>query len=76
MSVIEYWFGIIICFSCIGLLDRFLQQCVTSPNASNNGFVTQKNLQLIAVATFLIAAKVEVSVCEEMDCLGNHAVNS
>ncbi len=41
-------------FSCIGLLDRFLQQ-------STNGFVTQKNLQLIAVATFLIAAKVEVS---------------
>jgi hypothetical protein len=24
------------------------------------GFVTQKNLQLIAVATFLLAAKVEV----------------
>jgi hypothetical protein len=41
-------------FSCIGLLDRFLQQ-------SNNGFVTQKNLQLVAVATFLIAAKVEVN---------------
>ncbi|CAF1533836.1 unnamed protein product [Rotaria magnacalcarata] len=39
---------------CIGLLDRFLQHCVTS-----NGFITQKNLQLIAVATFLIAAKVE-----------------
>ncbi|CAF0791948.1 unnamed protein product [Rotaria sp. Silwood1] len=43
---------------CIGLFDRFLQQCITSTNG-NNGFVTQKNLQLIAVATFLIAAKVE-----------------
>jgi hypothetical protein len=46
-------------FSCIGLLDRFLQQCVTY-TTETNGFVTQKNLQLIAVATFLIAAKVEV----------------
>ncbi|CAF3373988.1 unnamed protein product [Rotaria sp. Silwood1] len=45
---------------CIGLFDRFLQQCITSTNG-NTGFVTQKNLQLIAVATFLIAAKVEVS---------------
>jgi hypothetical protein len=47
-------------FSCIGLLDRFLQKCITASNESN-GFVTQNNLQLIAVATFLIAAKVEVS---------------
>ncbi len=47
--------------SCIGLLDRFLQQCVNSPTAGI-GFVNQKNLQLIAVATFLIAAKVEVSL--------------
>lgn len=45
-------------FSCIGLLDRFLQQATMEGPA---GFVTQKNLQLIAVATFLIAAKVEVS---------------
>lgn len=43
---------------CIGLLDRFLQQCINSATAGS-GFVTQKNLQLIAVATFLIAAKVE-----------------
>ncbi|CAF0927320.1 unnamed protein product [Adineta steineri] len=43
---------------CIGLLDRFLQQCMTSTTLGC-GFVTQKNLQLIAVATFLIAAKVE-----------------
>jgi len=43
---------------CIGLLDRFLQQCINSTTAGN-GFVTQKNLQLIAVAAFLIAAKVE-----------------
>jgi hypothetical protein len=47
-------------FSCIGLLDRFLQQCITSTTAGT-GFVTQKNLQLIAVAAFLIAAKVEVN---------------
>jgi hypothetical protein len=45
-------------FSCIGLLDRFLQQATME---APSGFVTQKNLQLIAVATFLIAAKVEVS---------------
>ncbi|CAF4187837.1 unnamed protein product, partial [Rotaria magnacalcarata] len=45
---------------CIGLLDRFLQQCINSTTAGA-GFVTQKNLQLIAVASFLIAAKVEVS---------------
>jgi hypothetical protein len=50
-----------ICFSCIGLLDRFLQQSITSTSGSS-GFITQKNLQLIAVATFLIAAKVEVSL--------------
>ncbi|CAF1146642.1 unnamed protein product [Rotaria sordida] len=43
---------------CIGLLDRFLQQCMNSATAGS-GFVTQKNLQLIAVAAFLIAAKVE-----------------
>ncbi|CAF1211519.1 unnamed protein product [Rotaria magnacalcarata] len=43
---------------CIGLLDRFLQQCINSTTAGA-GFVTQKNLQLIAVASFLIAAKVE-----------------
>ncbi|CAF0916968.1 unnamed protein product [Rotaria sp. Silwood1] len=43
---------------CIGLLDRFLQQCINSTTAGS-GFVTQKNLQLIAVASFLIAAKVE-----------------
>jgi hypothetical protein len=48
-------------FSSIGLLDRFLQQCMNSSTAGS-GFVTQKNLQLIAVASFLIAAKVEVSV--------------
>ena len=47
-------------FSCVGLLDRFLQQCITGTNGDKN-FVTQKNLQLIAVATFLLAAKVEVS---------------
>ena len=41
---------------CIGLLDRFLQK---SMNEGPSGFVTQKNLQLIAVATFLVAAKVE-----------------
>lgn len=41
---------------CIGLLDRFLQQ---STNDGTSSFVTQKNLQLIAVATFLIAAKLE-----------------
>jgi hypothetical protein len=58
---VEFLFGEI-CFSCIGLLDRFLQQCITSTNESNHGFITQKNLQLIAVATFLIAAKVEVSL--------------
>jgi hypothetical protein len=46
--------------SCIGLLDRFLQQCINSSTAGTS-FVTQKNLQLIAVAAFLIAAKVEVS---------------
>jgi hypothetical protein len=34
---------------------------VNSPTAGI-GFVNQKNLQLIAVATFLIAAKVEVSL--------------
>ncbi|CAF0876066.1 unnamed protein product [Rotaria sordida] len=43
---------------CIGLFDRFLQQCITS-TSGNNRFVTQKNLQLMAVATFLIAAKFE-----------------
>jgi len=43
---------------CIGLLDRYLQKSITSTNGSNS-FVTQKNLQLIAVATFLIAAKIE-----------------
>ncbi|CAF2512718.1 unnamed protein product [Rotaria sp. Silwood2] len=43
---------------CIGLIDRFLQQCINSTTAGS-GFVTQKNLQLIAVAAFLIAAKVE-----------------
>lgn len=43
---------------CIGLLDRFLQQCIQNSTAGA-GFVTQKNLQLIAVAAFLIAAKVE-----------------
>lgn len=48
-------------FSCIGLLDRFLQQCVNTTTAGA-GFVTQKNLQLIAVASFLIAAKVEVNL--------------
>lgn len=42
----------------IGLLDRFLQQCINSTTAGTS-FVTQKNLQLIAVAAFLIAAKVE-----------------
>lgn len=47
--------NILVLFRCIGLLDRFLQKSITS-----NGFVTQKNLQLIAVATFLIAAKFEV----------------
>ena len=47
-------------FSCIGLLDRFLQQSINSSTAGA-GYVTQKNLQLIAVAAFLIAAKVEVS---------------
>jgi hypothetical protein len=31
-------------------------------STAGSGFVTQKNLQLIAVASFLIAAKVEVSV--------------
>lgn len=41
---------------CIGLLDRFLQKTIAE---GPGGFVTQKNLQLIAVATFLIAAKVE-----------------
>lgn len=46
--------------SCVGLLDRFLQQCINTTTAGT-GFVTQKNLQLIAVAAFLIAAKVEVS---------------
>ena len=45
--------------SCISLLDRFLQQCINASTAGT-GFVTQKNLQLIAVAAFLIAAKVEV----------------
>ncbi|CAF1672710.1 unnamed protein product [Adineta ricciae] len=43
---------------CVGLLDRFLQQCMNSSTAGTS-FVTQKNLQLIAVAAFLIAAKVE-----------------
>lgn len=51
---------ICIVFSCVGLLDRFLQQCMSS-STGGSGFVTQKNLQLIAVAAFLIAAKVEVS---------------
>lgn len=45
--------------SCIGLLDRFLQKSIVE---GPGGFVTQKNLQLIAVATFLIAAKVEVNL--------------
>lgn len=54
MSISEFIFV----FSCIGLLDRFLQQNING----NQGFVTQKNLQLIAVATFLIAAKVEVNL--------------
>ena len=48
--------------SCIGLLDRFLQKSILEGPA---GFVTQKNLQLIAVATFLIAAKVEVNLSDE-----------
>ena len=48
-------------FSCIGLLDRFLQQSINTTTTAGIGFVTQKNLQLIAVAAFLIAAKVEVS---------------
>ncbi|CAF2809170.1 unnamed protein product [Rotaria sp. Silwood2] len=43
---------------CIGLFDRFLQQCITS-TCGKKELVRQKNLQLIAVATFLIAAKVE-----------------
>jgi hypothetical protein len=53
--------SLLIFFSCIGLLDRFLQQCINS-TAAGTAFVTQKNLQLIAVASFLIAAKVEVRI--------------
>lgn len=33
----------------------------------DKGFVTQKNLQLIAVATFLVAAKVEVRLPTNAD---------
>jgi len=60
---------------CIGLLDRFLQQCLKS----SNGFVTQKNLQLIAVATFLIAAKVEEThhpPVDELVYVTDHAYTS
>lgn len=55
----DFWFWKKSIFSSIGLLDRFLQQCINSTTAGTS-FVTQKNLQLIAVAAFLIAAKVEV----------------
>lgn len=55
----EYFICFYLFRSSIGLLDRFLQQCINSTTAGTS-FVTQKNLQLIAVAAFLIAAKVEV----------------
>ncbi|UJR15913.1 hypothetical protein I4U23_002834 [Adineta vaga] len=63
---------------CIGLLDRFLHHCVTATNG-DKGFVTQKNLQLIAVATFLIAAKVEEThhpPVDELVYVTDHAYTS
>ncbi|CAF0861275.1 unnamed protein product [Adineta steineri] len=63
---------------CIGLLDRFLQQCLMSTNG-DKGFVTQKNLQLIAVATFLIATKVEEThhpPVDELVYVTDHAYTS
>ncbi|CAF1353514.1 unnamed protein product [Adineta ricciae] len=63
---------------CVGLLDRFLQQCITGTNGDKN-FVTQKNLQLIAVATFLLAAKVEEThhpPVDELVYVTDHAYTS
>jgi len=71
-------------FSCIGLLDRFLHQSLTgisvgSSSSSSSSLITQKNLQLIAVATFLIAAKVEEThhpPVDELVYVTDHAYTS
>lgn len=69
-------------FSCIGLLDRFLHQSLTGTSvgsSSSSSLITQKNLQLIAVATFLIAAKVEEThhpPVDELVYVTDHAYTS
>ncbi|CAF4622083.1 unnamed protein product, partial [Didymodactylos carnosus] len=44
---------------CIQLLDRFLQHCSSLPAAQKSNVLTQKNLQLIGIATLLLATKIE-----------------
>lgn len=72
-------FSFVFPFSCIALLDRFLHQSLTETSGSSSNLITQKNLQLIAVATFLIAAKVEEThhpPVDELVYVTDHAYTS